>query len=86
MDYFPQAVWASVIAQLHLVAGLQGPFGERLCESSCSNGSDFHTLSFLNRASEEDDPGFARQTLVTSCARRHCQSHARRRAAESSSG
>jgi hypothetical protein len=45
MDNFPQAVWASVIAKLHVVAGLQGPFGESLGESSRSNGSDFHTPS-----------------------------------------
>jgi hypothetical protein len=34
------------------VAGLQCPFGESLCEGSRSNGSDFHTLPFLNGASQ----------------------------------
>jgi hypothetical protein len=60
LTVFPQAVWASFIAQLHLVAGLQCPLGESLCESSCSNRSDFHTLGHLNRASQYDDPGFIR--------------------------
>src|SRR4030095_3274863 len=48
IDNFSQAVRASAIAKLYLMAGLQCPFCERLCESSCSNGSDFHKLSSLN--------------------------------------
>src|SRR5260370_1109302 len=49
-DNFSEAVGASAIAKLYLMARLQCPSCERLCESSCSNGSDFHALSFLNRA------------------------------------
>src|SRR4029077_1913777 len=47
INNFSQAVGAAAIAKLYLMAGLQCPLCERLCESSCSNGSDFHTLSFL---------------------------------------
>src|SRR6476620_1071927 len=47
INNFSQAVGASAIAKLYLIAGLQRPFCERLCESSCSNSSDFHALSFL---------------------------------------
>src|SRR5262249_20915978 len=48
IDNFSQAVRASAIAKLYLMADLQCPFCERLCESSCSNDSDFHKLSFPN--------------------------------------
>src|SRR5262245_23024702 len=50
IDNFSQAARPSAIAKLYIMAGLQCPFCERLCESSCSNGSDFHKLSFLNWA------------------------------------
>src|ERR1700731_2106785 len=47
---FSEAVGTSAIAKLYVMACLQCPLCERLCESSCSNGSDFHKLSVLKRA------------------------------------
>src|SRR4029077_2779673 len=47
IDNFSEAVGTAAVAKHNLVARLQCPFCERLCESSCSNGSDFHTRSFL---------------------------------------
>src|SRR6266508_5965995 len=67
IDNFSQALGASAIAKLYLMAGLQCPFCEGLCESSCSNGSDFHTLSFLSWAFQSDDPGFSRTRDVLNC-------------------
>src|SRR5205085_2388243 len=47
IDNFSEAVGTSAIAKLYLMACLQCPLCERLREISCSNGSDFHTVSFL---------------------------------------
>jgi hypothetical protein len=45
MDNFLQALGTSTIAKPYLVSGLQCPLCERLCEISCSNGSNFRKLS-----------------------------------------
>src|SRR5260370_42414572 len=50
IDNFSQALGASAIAKRYLMACFQRLSCERLCEISCSNGSNFHTLSFLNPA------------------------------------
>ena len=50
MDNFSEAVGAVAIAELYCMARLQCLSGERLCKSSRSNGSDFHTRSFLSWA------------------------------------
>src|SRR5580658_4532929 len=42
IDNFSQALEAAGIAKLYLVARLQCPLCECLCEISCSNGSNFH--------------------------------------------
>src|SRR5713101_3299532 len=47
IDNFSEAVGTAAVAKLNLVACLQCLFCERLCESSRSNGSNFHTRSFL---------------------------------------
>src|SRR5216684_2201430 len=44
---FPEAVGASAIADFHLMACLQHSLCECLRELSCTDGSNFHTLSFL---------------------------------------
>src|SRR4029077_16563744 len=67
IDNLSQAIGASAIAKLYLMACLQCPFCERLCESSCSNGADFHTLSFLIWAFQQDDPGFSRTRHMLNC-------------------
>ena len=67
IDNFSEAVGASTVAKLYLMACLQCPFCERLCEGSCSNGSDLHTLFLLNRAFQQDDSGFSRIRDVLNC-------------------
>src|ERR1700757_2586436 len=47
IDNFSEAVRASSIAKLYLMACLQCLFCERLCESSRANGYNFHAPSFL---------------------------------------
>src|SRR5580704_2903616 len=52
IDNFSEAVATAAVAELNLVACLQCLFCEALCESSRSNGSDFHTPPFRSSASE----------------------------------
>jgi hypothetical protein len=52
IDNFSEAIQTAAVAELNLVAGLQCQFCERLCESSRSDGSDFHALSFPRWAFE----------------------------------
>src|SRR5690349_17414240 len=43
----PQAFGSSAVAEFYLIACSNHPFCKRLCEISCSYGSNFHALSFL---------------------------------------